>query len=56
MVFFLSRAEKKMAWDKAVKQKFVIANKGGDFSTRVKCKSLTETCWLKLNTYKMAEI
>lgn len=45
-----------MTWDKAVKQKFLRANKEGDFSTRVNSKSLSGTFGLKFNTCKMAEI
>ena len=45
-----------MTWDKAVKQKFLRANKEGDFSTRVKSKSLSGTFGLKFNTCKMADI
>lgn len=41
-----------MTWDKAVKQKFLRANKEGDFFTRVKSKSLSGTFGLKFNTCK----
>lgn len=45
-----------MTRDKAVKQKFLRANKEGYFSTKIKSKSLSGTFGLKFNTCKMADI